>query len=149
LFLSFGKKIHYCGVGAGKRKRDSRVEEFVRGCQSVWGGGAGAHTENEALTVYFCHDNGLFSQLSLLPTVCHDVTRSIQNLSSCCLSVNLTKPASQMFESLGYFYEGLFSYTLVLCVRRMSSTTFSFQHILYPFYLMVTISYFQPFVFTF
>lgn len=42
----FGKKeVHYCGIQSVKRKRNSRVEEFIRGFQC-----RGHIVENEILT---------------------------------------------------------------------------------------------------
>ena len=38
-------KVHYCGIESGKRKRNSRVEEFIRGFQF-----RGHLIENEILT---------------------------------------------------------------------------------------------------
>lgn len=46
-FVSIGwKEVHYCGIGSGKRKRNSRIEEFSRGFQC-----RGDIDENEILTV--------------------------------------------------------------------------------------------------
>ena len=39
------KEVHYCGIESGKRKRNSRVEEFIRGFQC-----RGHIVENEILT---------------------------------------------------------------------------------------------------
>lgn len=48
-FVCLHREMHYYGMGIGKQKRNSRVEEFSRGFQCK---GGGCHvTENEILSV--------------------------------------------------------------------------------------------------
>lgn len=94
--------MHCCRVWAGWRKEASRVEEFVRDSH---GGGVGRQVEHEVRIVYFRLSNGPFS--FLFSSVREDL-KSIQNLPSCCLSVNSGSQHLKCLRVLAIFMKAFF-----------------------------------------
>lgn len=91
-----------CRVWAGWRKETSRVEEFVRD----FTGGGGHQVEHQVRIVYFPLSNGPFSSfLFFFFRKCARISNQYKT-SPAVVCQSFSEPASQMFESLGYFYEG-------------------------------------------